>query len=504
MRFRLKRWLVVLGCGVGVAGCDGEPVDASGSDIATSGFGESSGSEGDDSADSVGEDDDDGADDGPATLPDAGTKPWCGDGVLDEGEACDGEDFGGRSCDDEGADGGSLRCTDDCQIDTCGCTWEDGGGDCPPDTPPVCGNGIQESGESCDGTDIPSWDFDPCEAELGNGFYGGVGCTADCTLDTSTCGWCGDGVWQEWEEECDGDEIGDFTCEEAIHVPALGSPTCDKSCELIFDNCEPSCGNGELDPGESCDGEALGEQTCADVGAVGGTMGCTEDCTFDPGECDYCGNGVLDPGEVCDGDAFVESQCSAVSAFASGLLACADTCTYDLSTCEVPGGTLVISEVLPVAVPDPLFPQGEWLELHNPGDGTVSLDDCTLSGLVPFETQPFEPGAVIEAGDYVTFGHGTPEDLGFTPDYSLAEASSFLNVGDLIRIECGGTLVDEVEYDDAKPWPPLTAGRSIEVSAAGLDSFNNDAAESWCGASNEYAPGFSGTPGGASDCPVAD
>lgn len=438
--------MVVVGCGLGIAGCDDEPAGLSGGDIATSGFG-SSGDSGTDI-----DDDGNSGEDRPGTLPDVGAEPWCGDGVLDEGEACDGNDFGGRTCEDEGADGGNLRCTDDCRIDACECTWENGGGDCPPDTPPICGNGIQEYGESCDGGDIPSWDFDPCEAELGQGFYGGVSCTADCTLDTSSCGWCGDGIWQESYEECDGD----------VSTPLI----------------------------------------CTDVGAIGGAMGCTDHCSLDPTTCEYCGNGVLDPGEDCDQDSFVETECGALSAWATGLLACSDACTYDLSTCDIPGGTLVISEVSPIAVPDPLFPQGEWLELHNPGDEAVSLDSCTLGGLVAFETQPFELGIEIPAGGYATFGHGTPEDLGFTPDHGLPDASSFLNVGDLIWIECAGTLVDEVEYDDAPPWPSYSAGSSIEVSADALDALSNDAPESWCAASTAYAPGYAGTPGGPSNCPA--
>ncbi len=489
----------MLSCGVGVAGCDGEAVDASGSDIATSGFGESSGAN-EGPADSVGDDDVDPA----PPLPDAGSEPWCGDGVLDDGEACDGEDFGGWTCADEGADGGQLRCTDDCQIDSCDCTWEDGGGDCTPDTPPVCGNDIQESGEACDGSDIPSWDFDPCEAALGSGHYGSVSCNSDCTLDTTSCGSCGDGLWQEWEEECDGDALGEVTCEDAIHVPASGSPTCNEWCELSFESCQPLCGNGVLDPGEACDGDAAGAQTCTDVGGVGGTPTCTSHCTLDTSPCEFCGNGVLDLGEVCDTDVFIEAQCSEISAFATGELSCSDSCTYDLSSCDIPLGTVVISEVMPIAVPDPLFPQGEWLELHNPGADVVLLDGCTLSGVVPFETEPFEAGAVIEAGGYATFGHGTAEHLGFTPDYSLDEASSFLNVGDLIRVECAGVLVDEVEYDDAKPWPPLDPGRSIEVSTAALNVVNNDAGTSWCAATTQYAPGYSGTPGEPNDCPLED
>lgn len=143
--------MVVLGCGVGVAGCDREPVAASEGDIATSGFGESSLAGGNTSN----ADDTHSGDSRPGPpdpTPDGGVGPLCGDGEVDEGETCDGGNFGGWTCADEGASGGSLRCASDCQIDACDCVWEDGGGDCPADGPPVCGNDVQESGESCDGS----------------------------------------------------------------------------------------------------------------------------------------------------------------------------------------------------------------------------------------------------------------------------------------------------------------------------------------------------------------
>ncbi|MCB9718314.1 MAG: hypothetical protein H6712_30970, partial [Myxococcales bacterium] len=53
---------------------------------------------------------------------DSGDPPLsCGDGVLDEGEECDGADFGGLSCADFGGDAGQLACSA-CQIDSSGCS----------------------------------------------------------------------------------------------------------------------------------------------------------------------------------------------------------------------------------------------------------------------------------------------------------------------------------------------------------------------------------------------
>ena len=47
--------------------------------------------------------------------------PICGNGVMEEGEACDALDFGGGSCVGEGLAGGPLRCSASCEtnLDSC-------------------------------------------------------------------------------------------------------------------------------------------------------------------------------------------------------------------------------------------------------------------------------------------------------------------------------------------------------------------------------------------------
>jgi cysteine-rich repeat protein len=83
--------------------------------------------------------------------------PVCGDGVLQTGEWCDASDLGGNDCESLGNAGGELTCLSDCTFDTSGC----GGG--------VCGNGTVESTEQCDDGNL-----DP-----------GDGCSADCLLEQS-------------------------------------------------------------------------------------------------------------------------------------------------------------------------------------------------------------------------------------------------------------------------------------------------------------------------------
>ncbi|MEO1173226.1 MAG: hypothetical protein AAFX94_14430, partial [Myxococcota bacterium] len=70
----------------------------------------------------------------------------CGDGVRGGLEFCDGADLGGASCETQGfaAGVGSLGCRPDCAgFDTSACIRID-----------LCGNGVREGGEACDGDDF--------------------------------------------------------------------------------------------------------------------------------------------------------------------------------------------------------------------------------------------------------------------------------------------------------------------------------------------------------------
>ena len=106
---------------------------------------------------------------------DIGEEP-CGNGVIDVGENCDGTNWGpitGCSNFDEFT-GGTLSCNSNCVFDTINCI----GG-----TEGVCGDGIVNRGETCDGT---NWgpitgcsNFDE--------FTGGSLFCVNCGFDTSSC-----------------------------------------------------------------------------------------------------------------------------------------------------------------------------------------------------------------------------------------------------------------------------------------------------------------------------
>jgi len=98
----------------------------------------------------------------------------CGNGVLDTGEICDGEELDGETCEGLGFESGTLVCAATCDgYDTSGCSEGD-----------PCGNGVLDAGETCDGDELNG---ETCESQ---GFEAGtLGCADTCdAYDTSNCG----------------------------------------------------------------------------------------------------------------------------------------------------------------------------------------------------------------------------------------------------------------------------------------------------------------------------
>jgi hypothetical protein len=213
----------------------------------------------------------------------------CGNGLVEGGEACDGAQTG--------------SCPAGCRAD---CT-------CAPQ-PPRCGDGTKDDGEECDGTDAAT-----CPGR----------CLSDCTCGPEPPR-CGDGTIDDGEA-CDGAAIG--TCEVACDAEcACVAPVCgngivggNEACDGVADaacpgrcladcTCEPvspECGNGVINQGEQCDGA---ENWPCEVA-------CNQDCTCEP---PVCGNGIVGGGEQCD----LESDLGFCPADQ-----CRDDCTCEPPTC---------------------------------------------------------------------------------------------------------------------------------------------------------------------------
>ena len=108
---------------------------------------------------------------------DPGPMGECGNGIIEEGEDCEGEDYGGVTCMDYGFAGGDMGCTGSCMHDITKC-WNES-----------CGNGVADRGEDCDGT-IPGDSDDCLQYQRGPGV---VTCNQDCSFNFSDCGIDGEG-----------------------------------------------------------------------------------------------------------------------------------------------------------------------------------------------------------------------------------------------------------------------------------------------------------------------
>lgn len=196
----------------------------------------------------------------------------CGNGVLEPGEVCDGTDLGGQTCASAvGHAQGALRCTESCLLDLADCS--------------TCGDGRVEGSEDCDDANRTTDDgcSDLCATEPG----------WVCTGQPSSCNFtCGNGQLDTGEECDDGNMASADGC----------SPTCRVetgwSCNGIPSTCEPLCGDNRVVGYEECDD---GNQTPQD--------GCSAYCTIETGwQCEgepsvcapLCGDGNIVGTEVCD------------------------------------------------------------------------------------------------------------------------------------------------------------------------------------------------------------
>ena len=166
----------------------------------------------------------DSCDGGPCAQPDgAPAGPVCGDGRIDEKEACD---------------DGNTKAGDGCNAT---CTAVEPGWACP--TPGIrcqaakCGDGVVAGAEECDfppGAPVTGCDATTCRITAG----------FDCDPKTLKCApvVCGDGKIQRGE-----------TCEDGNDLPFDGCFKCRKEPACVNGVCQGACGDGERFAGEECD-----------------------------------------------------------------------------------------------------------------------------------------------------------------------------------------------------------------------------------------------------------
>jgi len=256
----------------------------------------------------------------------------CGNGIIEEGEACDGNCpsvcVDGNACTTGRLVGSAATCDATCLFDPV-TQCASGDGCCPAgcttatdsDCSATCGNGTVEAGETCDG-DCPT------------GCSDGNACTVDSL--TGAASTCSAVCKYQPITQCKG-----------------GDGCCPTGCAATTDSdCSATCGNGVLEAGETCDGDC--PTSCNDGNActqdtlTGSAASCSATCSHSPltvckggdgccprgcssqsdSDCSItCGNGVVEPGETCDGNC--RTTCDDGNACTN------DTLTGSAATCNV-------------------------------------------------------------------------------------------------------------------------------------------------------------------------
>lgn len=254
---------------------------------------------------------------------------FCGDGVLNGAESCDGTDLGGETCESLEYKGGALECDESCLFDTSGCISS------------ICGDGLIEGDEVCDGVNLAG---ETCETQ-GRG-SGTLKCLDDCSsFDYSGCqrgdgepctegGVCAGGICYEELDKgfsggyCTRDCSNDDCPDGSVCVQLLEGFICLKSCATTGDcrvgyGCFDLLGQGETYCWPHCEslddclyGGNCNSWTglCSDPvsgfengEACGTSLDCKGSCTFWPQAPNdgYCvsrcmiSSGVCPEGSIC-------------------------------------------------------------------------------------------------------------------------------------------------------------------------------------------------------------
>lgn len=186
-----------------------------------------------------------------SSSPSSGTSTTCNNGIIDSGEVCDGTNLTTTLCSDVlSGSTGTLTCNSDCTYNTNACVIAS------------CGDGTIDtvSSETCDnGTSLNGV---VCTASYGSTC---TYCSSSCQIATITGPYCGDGLIDSTNEVCDGTNLTTTLCSVAVGSSYTGNVACSSSCSYDTSGCSlvSSGGSGTTPVVESVTETQFGSSTAS-------------------------------------------------------------------------------------------------------------------------------------------------------------------------------------------------------------------------------------------------